>query len=421
MKKLQALKISGALIGGLILVVSFQNCAQSLGEGFEIDAQSVKLVSQGSSSAGGDVTPGEEEETDGDVSTGDLCEDQLFAKFGSGYYQFLKQNCAGCHNGEHEAPAFASKNSLMSYQVFKDKGYQLVSLNAISETHNPPYTGATHNGTISSLKSEWETAQSAFLSCKGVDGEDKSVVTNYKANAAIVNSKADSSVWSKLEWNMSTAADMPAKAALFPLRISLDAQVAKVNGTEVGYAVRNPTISITSGTAKYRVRGVFFYVNNVLFDSATVYRSINAVVCPGTALNLAPVGNAQLLVVSSAKTTDKFALQFTSIEKAESTATCGIGSNVVVPVDETPAVVTYSMLVGTDSKVNVFKTQCLSCHSGTSADGGLDLSNYNQAKSKAAAIKRRVNDAGNPMPRSGVMSSSMRAIVDKWVDTNTPQ
>ncbi|UXR63102.1 hypothetical protein EZJ49_08435 [Bdellovibrio bacteriovorus] len=420
MKKLQALKISGALFGGLILVVSFQNCAQSLGEGFEIDAQSVKLISQGSSNAGAGTTP-DEDVDNSDASTGDFCEDQLFAKFGSGYYQFLKQNCAGCHNGEHEAPAFASKNSLMSYQVFKDKGYQLVSLNAISETHNPPYTGSTHNGAIASLKSEWETAQSSFLSCKGVDGEDKSVVTNYKTNAAIVNSKANSATWTKLEWNMSTAADMPSKAALFPLKVSVEAQVAKVSGTEVGYAVRNPTMSITSGTAKYRVRGVFFYVNNALFDSATVYRSINAVICPGTALNLAPVGNAQLLVVSTTKTTDKFALQFTSIEKAESTATCGIGSNVVIPVDETPSVVTYSMLVGTDSKVNVFKTQCLSCHTGASADGGLDLSNYAQAKAKAAAIKKRVNDANNPMPRSGVMSSSMRAIVDKWVDTNTPQ
>lgn len=420
MKKLQALKILGALSGGLILVVSFQNCAQSLGEGFEIDTQSVKLVSQGSSNSGAGETP-DEDGDNSDASTGDLCEDQLFAKFGSGYYQFLKQNCAGCHNGEHEAPAFASKNSLMSYQVFKDKGYQLVSLNAISETHNPPYTGSTHNGAIASLKSEWETAQSSFLSCKGVDGEDKSVVTNNKVNAEIVHNKANTATWNKVEWNMSTAADMPSKAALFPLKISVEAQVAKVSGTEVGYAVRNPTMSITSGTAKYRVRGLFFYVNDKLFDSATVYRSINAVVCPGTTLNLAPVGNAQLLVVSTTKTTDKFALQFTSIEKAESTATCGIGSNVVIPVDETPSVVTYSMLVGTDSKVNVFKTQCLSCHTGASADGGLDLSNYAQSKAKAAAIKKRVNDANNPMPRSGVMSSSMRAIVDKWVDTNTPQ
>ncbi|AHZ85034.1 hypothetical protein AB1A81_11580 [Bdellovibrio bacteriovorus] len=419
MKKLQSLKVLGAVSGGLILVLAFQNCAQSLGEGFQIDTQTVKLVNQGSSDLVGGSDEGETEE--GEQSTGDLCEDQLYAKFGSGYYVFLKNNCAGCHNGEHEAPAFASKNSLMSYQVFKDKGYTSISDNAVNPAHNPPYTGTHHNGAIASLKQEWAAAQSAFLSCKGDDGVDKSVVTANKTNATIVNSKANPATWTKIEWNYSTAADMPAKAATFPLKMSVEFQVAKVSGSEVGYAARSPTISITSGTAKYRVKGLFFYVNDKMLDSATVYRNINAVVCPGTPLALAPVGNAQLLVMNTTKTTDKFALQFTSIEKAESTATCGTGTNVVVPVDEAPANVTYAMLVGNDSKVNVFKTQCLSCHSGAGADGGLDLSNYAASKAKSAAIIRRINDANAPMPRSGLMSSSMKAIVQKWVDLQMPQ
>ncbi|WP_347357535.1 hypothetical protein [Bdellovibrio sp.] len=420
MKKLQALKMLGALSGGLILVVSFQNCAQSLGEGFEIDAQSVKLISQGSSN-GDTVAPPENDFDGSGGSTGDVCEDQLYAKFGSGYYLFLKQNCAGCHNGEHEAPAFASKNSLMSYQVFKDKGYQVISSNAVSETHNPPYTGSTHNGTISSLKQGWESAQTAFLSCKGVDGEDESIITGNKENAAIVNSKATPAIWTKLEWRLNVAADMPAKAVLLPLKISVEAQVAKVSGNEVGYAIKNPTMSLTSGTAKYRVRGLYVYVNNKLFDSATVYRSINAVVCPNVNLNLAPVGNAQLLVQSTTKTTDKFALQFSSIEKAEPTAECGIGSDVVVPVDEAPAKVTYADLTGSDPKLNIFKTQCLSCHTGASASGGLDMSSYAKSKVAAAEIGKRINDTNAPMPRSGLMSSSMRAIVQKWIELGAPE
>lgn len=419
MKKLQSLKILGAVSGGLILVVAFQNCAQSLGEGFQIDTQTVKLVNQGSSGLTGGST--EEEVEEGEQSTGDLCEDQLFAKFGSGYYVFLKNNCAGCHNGEHEAPAFASKNSLMSYQVFKDKGYQAISDNAINPAHNPPYTGAHHNGAVSSLKAEWLTAQASYLTCKGDDGVDKSVVTANKTNATIVNSKANAATWTKIEWNYSTAADLPAKATTFPLKMSVEFQVAKVGGVEVGYAARAPTMSITSGTAKYRVKGLFFYVNDKMLDSATVYRNINAVVCPGTPLALAPVGNAQLLVMSTTKTTDKFALQFTSIEKAESTATCGTGSTEVAPIDEAPANVTFAMLVGSDTKVNVFKTQCLSCHSGSGADGGLDLSNYAASKAKAGVIIKRINDANSPMPRSGLMSSQMKAIVQKWVDLGMPQ
>ena len=93
----------------------------------------------------------------------------------------------------------------------------------------------------------------------------------------------------------------------------------------------------------------------------------------------------------------------------------------MVPVDETPANVTYAMLVGSDPKVNVFKTQCLSCHSGAGADGGLDLSNYAAAKAKSGVIIKRIGDAGAPMPRSGLMSSQMKAIVQKWVDLQMPQ
>lgn len=417
MKRLQSLKVLGSIAGGLVLVVAFQNCAQSLGEGFQIDTQTVKLINQGSSGLVGGSGNDEEE---GEQSTGDLCEDQLYAKFGSGYYVFLKNNCAGCHNGEHEAPAFASKNSLMSYQVFKDKGYLAISDNALSPSHNPPYTGAHHNGTVASLKSEWASAQSSYLTCKGDEGVDKSIVTANKSNAAIVNSKGTPTTWTKMEWNYSTAADLPAKSPTFPLKMSVELQVAKVGGVEVGYAARNPVMSVTSGTAKYRVKGLFFYINNNMLDSATVYRNINAVVCPGTPLALAPVGNAQLLVQSVTKTTDKFALQFNSIEKAESSATCGTGSNVEVPVDEAPANVTFAMLIGNDSTVNVFKTQCLSCHTGAGADAGLDLSNYAAAKGKYGAIINRINDANSPMPRSGLMSSKMKAIVQKWVDLGRP-
>lgn len=420
MKKLQALKTVGTLSGVLMLVIGFQNCAQSLGEGFQVDASTVRLVSQ---TIDNSEQAASESDEDGftEVSTGDLCEDQLYAKFGSGYYVFLKNNCAGCHNGEHEAPAFASRNSYLSYQVFKDKGYMAISENAVSATHNAPYTGSHHNGAIASLKSEWEAAQESFVQCKGEGTADNSVVTLGKANSAIVTNKADSTKWSKLEWNLSLASDMPANSAKFPLKISVEAQVAKVNGSEVGYAIRNPMMALTSGTAKYRVRGLFFYVNANLLDSATVYRNINAVICPGTNLNLAPVGNAQLLVVPSVKTTDKFALQFTSIEKVDASATCGTAATEVVVVDNTPATVSFEQLVGTDTRVNVFKTQCLSCHTGTSADGGLDLSNYTQAKSKAAAILKRISDPASPMPRSGLMSSSMRAIVEKWISTGTPQ
>ncbi|KYG65320.1 hypothetical protein AZI87_12255 [Bdellovibrio bacteriovorus] len=418
MKRTQALKVLGMVSGSFLLVIAFQNCGQNLGEGFVLDTKAVQLNSGSSLPVDDSLI---DDETSEEQSTGDICEDQLYAKFGAGYYVFLKNNCAGCHNGEHEAPAFASKNSLSSYQVFRDKGYLAVSANAISANHNPPSTGAHHNGTISSLKADWENAVTAWAQCKGSDVEDKSVVTGNKTDANIVNKKSESTYWSKLSWNMNTAGDMPTNAAKLPLTISVEVQVAKVGGTEVGYAIKNPTMGIASGSAKYRVKGLFFYVNNVLNDAATVYRGIDAVICPNVSLNLAPVGNAQLIVTASRKTTDKFALQFSSIEKVDASAKCGTGSNVTVPVDTTPEKVTFAQLTSTDANLGVFRSQCFSCHQGASSQGGLDLSSYSQSKSKAAKILLRINDANAPMPRSGLMSSKMRAIVEKWVNTNTPE
>lgn len=392
----RAIKILTITLGSLILLVSFQNCGMAL-QGLEnsSSSRSVSSVMQ---------------------LSGDQCEDLLFAKFQTGYYSFLKQNCAGCHNGQHEAPGFASDNALSAFQIFKDKGYLAVSNNAVG-SHNPPSTGSHHNGAISSLKKEWEAAQATWLDCQGVSGVDTSVITTNKTNANIIATKNNSATWTTLTWNLNS--DIPGNGEKFPLTISVEAQVAKVSGSEVGYAVRNPKIGVTTGTARYRVRGLFFAMNDSLMDSATVFRNINAVICPGTPINLAATGNAQLLVMSPIKNSDKFALQFTAIEKADPSDVCS--SDSAGGVDTTPASVSFAQLTAATGTLNVFRTQCLSCHQGGSAQGGLDLSNYNAAKGAASKILTRINDSGSPMPRSGLMSSSYRAIVEKWVTTGTPQ
>lgn len=423
MNKKHLLKFVGMTAGSALLVLGFQNCAAGLGEGFVMESANLTAGSNNSNSESGtDGNSGGNSggnNNSGEVSTGDLCEDQLYAKFGSGYYNFLRKNCAGCHNGEHEAPAFASANQYQSYQIFKDKGYLAVSNNAVNPNHNYPATGPQNEGAISSLKAEWQTAQNDWLTCKGGNSADKSVVTSSITNAAIVNNKATTSYWGTLSWNFTS--NMPSASTKWPLQLTVEAQVATVSGNVVGYAIRNPVMKLTSGTAKYRVKGLFFYLNDKMVDSATTFRNINAVICPNVNLNLAPTGNAQLLVASTQKTTDKFAVQFTSIEKAESTATCGTAVTDTTPVDTTPATVSFTQLVSTDAKLGVFKNNCFSCHSGTKASAGLDLSNYDQAKAKAAKILTRINDASSPMPTSGLMSSSARSIVEKWVSTGTPK
>ncbi|MFM6927519.1 MAG: hypothetical protein ACKOX6_03605 [Bdellovibrio sp.] len=420
LNKKSLLKFIAIASGSTLLVFGFQNCGAGLGEGFVLDSSNLATGAIASNSESGAPTDSSDgSSSSGEVSTGDICEDQLYAKFGSGYYSFLRKNCAGCHNGEHEAPAFASANQYQSYQIFKDKGYIAISNNAVNTNHNYPATGPQNNGAITSLKAEWETALNDWATCKGASAVDKSVVTSSITNAAIVNNKGIASYWGALSWNFTT--NMPATSTKWPLQLSVESQVAIVNKSAVGYAIRNPVIKITSGTAKYRVKGLFFYLNDKMVDSATTFRNINAVICPNVDLNLAAVGNAQLLVAATQKTTDNFAVQFTSIEQAESTAPCGTAVTDTVPVDTTPATVSFTQLTSSDATLGVFKNQCYSCHSGTRISAGLDLSNYDQAKAKAAKIISRINDSGSPMPTTGLMSSSARSIVEKWVSTGTPK
>lgn len=400
------------------MIVAFQNCGQQIGMGFDLQ----NSLNPNDNNDGSDDNQDGDDENEGG-STGDVCDDALYAKFSAGYYQFLKQNCATCHDGTHEAPGFAQKNALRAFDIFRDVGYLSVSNNAVSSNHNPPATGSHHTTAISNLKAEWEVASDLHLECRGETSAVDPVVTDYKSNSAMITNKANSAYWASLMWDLNSNSDMSNSGVLFPLKITIESQVAKVNGVEVGYAMRNPTMSVTSGSDKFRVRGLYFYANDKFFDSATVYRNIDAVICAGTPFNMAPIatGNAQILVISKVALADKFAIHFDSIQKVDASTPCGSASVTTPPEDNTPATVTFTQLVSTDATLGVFKKQCISCHSGASASAGLDLTNYTAAKGKASKIVNRINDSGSPMPPAGLMSSSSRAIIEKWVTIGTPQ
>jgi len=57
-----------------------------------------------------------------------------------------------------------------------------------------------------------------------------------------------------------------------------------------------------------------------------------------------------------------------------------------------------------------------SCHDSTAPTAGLSLTNYTQVKNSAenGNLITRMNNTTNPMPPTGILSSSSRAIVDKW-------
>ncbi|SHE33351.1 Planctomycete cytochrome C [Psychroflexus salarius] len=66
---------------------------------------------------------------------------------------------------------------------------------------------------------------------------------------------------------------------------------------------------------------------------------------------------------------------------------------------------------------------CISCHNDVSANSGLNLSNYDLVKDAAenGNLILRINDVQNPMPPSGLLPSSERALFDKWVADGFPE
>jgi mono/diheme cytochrome c family protein len=70
-----------------------------------------------------------------------------------------------------------------------------------------------------------------------------------------------------------------------------------------------------------------------------------------------------------------------------------------------------------DEVKNITSANCVSCHGGSTPQAGLDLSSYVNVRSAVenGNLLNRINNQANPMPPSGILSSSTRALVDQWV------
>jgi hypothetical protein len=60
---------------------------------------------------------------------------------------------------------------------------------------------------------------------------------------------------------------------------------------------------------------------------------------------------------------------------------------------------------------------CITCHGGPAPSAGLDLSNYQNVRfsTEQGNLIGRMNNTANPMPPSGLLSATDRALIDKWV------
>ena len=59
---------------------------------------------------------------------------------------------------------------------------------------------------------------------------------------------------------------------------------------------------------------------------------------------------------------------------------------------------------------------CVSCHSGDDPAAGFALTSFDEVRRQAESghLLERINDASNPMPKSGLMPKSMRKAIEDW-------
>ncbi len=68
----------------------------------------------------------------------------------------------------------------------------------------------------------------------------------------------------------------------------------------------------------------------------------------------------------------------------------------------------------------VMQAQCASCHTGSSATGGIDLSTYATQSAAADRIYARMSDASSPMPPTGLLDACTVNKVKSWFDPGAP-
>ncbi len=93
-----------------------------------------------------------------------------------------------------------------------------------------------------------------------------------------------------------------------------------------------------------------------------------------------------------------------------------------IPLDEPAGPITEVVTYTGDVKA-IIDNNCVSCHSGPSAQAGLSLTTYLQVRNAAENrnLIDRMNDATNPMPQGGLLPAATRAIIDAWANDGFPE
>jgi hypothetical protein len=231
-------------------------------------------------------------EVKGITKTGDLCEDSIREHFYEGYYQMAVANCIQCHAVDNDKPQFANPDANWAYDVFQTRGYNKISNNAISSTHNPPATGPHLATEINDLKVKWRLAIDEYNACKGlppvVEEIDPRQIINFETENRTIGALAvGRSTW--LHWNVNgqilsirSGINSPAIAggAKFSIKVTRRQTAA---GTDY-YTFTEPVIW-DNVSSNVKVKTLYIKLNGRVMSYATTFKFVNKFIYTGSDLN----------------------------------------------------------------------------------------------------------------------------------------
>jgi hypothetical protein len=359
------------------------------------------------------------------------CEAPIMNAFSTHYYTVFKAKCATCHSTGPGLGAFANPDFQTAFNGFNSLGRTRVERNFLSPAHQAGITGSQNQPFVDRAAADWLKAEAEFKECAKTSGDltGTEFKTLHKANATIVTRATMANPWVRLEWDLENETANPADKGKYLMIASIEVRVALSAGNFMGYEFRNPTLRLKAAASKgYRFEKLHISINDLIVNDLTTYSQISGLILATTDVNLAPGAGFALALHSPVINTDSFALAFDKIEVDNGMTNGGTtgggttggtsGGTMPLPL---PTSVTFTQLTSTDTSVNVFRRACLNCHNAGNMSGGLDLSNYTASRNAVAEIVSRMNNAGNPMPRSGLLSDRDRELVRIWQNGGTAQ
>jgi len=302
-KRSTYLKISAAAIG-VVMLLFFNNC-KGKSDG------AIELQSLGASTS---------DSTTGNGGTGSgLCEQDLKNLFDRGWHKFLQTNCAICHSNGPGKGRFANSDLNIAYTDFMAVGFTKVSNNAVSPTHNPPYSGVQNTEAVNTLKVEWQNGLTENAKCTG----DTSLLP--------VESQADKISLKTSEQVIGLAKDGDKKVITW----TINSDLTRVKGTDPLPNIPGGKIAITvtrltnsSGATYYdfsvptlygasvdtRVQGIFVNLNGFLLNYPTTFSYVDKSIRQGSMNDVTGLISIGTLVAPKViLSTDTVSLSFINI------------------------------------------------------------------------------------------------------------